>query len=203
MILLISGSTCCFTDVGMKKDELRKIYLSKRKALSPADHFQLSQHLCNQFFKAIDLAHIHVLHTFLPIESKREPDTWLIINQVRKEFPTLRISIPKVNGDSMENIYFEEDKQLEKARWNILEPTGGTPTPPELIDLVIVPLLAFDLQGHRVGYGKGYYDRFLKECKPECKKIGLSFFEPVETIEYTENDIHLSLCITPTKIYRF
>lgn len=103
----------------------------------------------------------------------------------------------------MENIYFENDNQLEKVRWDILEPIRGTRTPSEKIDLVVVPLLAFDLQGHRVGYGKGFYDRFLKECQPNCKKVGLSLFEPVEAIEYSENDIQLSLCITPSEIYRF
>jgi 5-formyltetrahydrofolate cyclo-ligase len=187
----------------MKKDELRKIYLSKRKALSPGKHIQLSQQLCDQFFKTVELGDVSVLHIYLPIESKHEPDTWLIINRVRKEFPALRLSIPRVIGDRMENIYFEDDNQLEKARWNILEPIRGTRTPSEKIDLVVVPLLAFDLQGHRVGYGKGFYDRFLKECQPTCKKVGLSLFEPVEAIEYSENDIQLSLCISPTKTYWF
>ncbi len=187
----------------MKKDELRRTYLAKRKALSPSERSHLSQQLCDQFFNTLDLANINVLHIYLPIESKCEPDTWLIIDRIRKEFPHIRISIPRVKGDKIESTYFEELQQLEKARWDILEPTQGTITPIEKIDMVIVPLLTFDRQGHRVGYGKGFYDRFLKECGFNTKKVGLSLFEPVDAIEYNKNDVLLSLCITPSSVYNF
>jgi 5-formyltetrahydrofolate cyclo-ligase len=62
-----------------------------------------------------------------------------------------------------------------------------------------------DSTGHRIGYGKGYYDRFLRTCRPECKKIGLSFFEVMEeTIaDAGEHDIPLDACITPTQLVQF
>lgn len=70
--------------------------------------------------------------------------------------------------------------------------------------MVFVPLLAFDKNGDRVGYGKGFYDKFLKECKPEIIKIGLSFFEPEEKIDgIFEEDIKLDYCVTPNEIYTF
>lgn len=188
----------------MKKDELRKIYLNKRKTLSPSERSQLSQQLCDQFFNTVDLDRINVLHIYLPIESKCEPDTWLIINRIRKEFPHIRISIPRVKGDKIESTYFEELQQLEKARWDILEPTQGTITPVEKIDMVIVPLLTFDRQGHRVGYGKGYYDRFLNKCRTDCNKIGLSFFEPEQCIEEKSvHDVSLNACLTPDLYFHF
>ena len=87
---------------------------------------------------------------------------------------------------------------------HIPEPKQGIPTPTDKIALVIVPLLAFDKSGARVGYGKGFYDKFLKGCRPDCKKIGLSFFEPIEQISDTnEFDINLTHCITPNKLYQF
>jgi 5-formyltetrahydrofolate cyclo-ligase len=70
--------------------------------------------------------------------------------------------------------------------------------------VVFVPLLAFDKQGNRVGYGKGFYDRFLANCKPETIKIGLSFFEVENEIaDVFNNDIELDYCVTPNKIYTF
>ena len=70
--------------------------------------------------------------------------------------------------------------------------------------MVFVPLLAFDEKGNRVGYGKGFYDKFLAECKPEILKIGVSFFEPENIIpDVLNTDIQLDLCITPTKVYNF
>ena len=74
---------------------------------------------------------------------------------------------------------------------------------PKKIDVVFVPLLAFDLEGNRVGYGKGYYDRFLKNCTSECIKIGVSFFPPEKKINNDTLDVNLNYCVTPDKIYSF
>ena len=72
------------------------------------------------------------------------------------------------------------------------------------IDVVFVPLLAFDKLGHRVGYGKGFYDKFLRGCRPKIIKIGLSFFEIEKPIEDTHlNDVNLDYCVTPKHIYMF
>jgi 5-formyltetrahydrofolate cyclo-ligase len=182
----------------MTKQELRKIYLEKRAALSEAECAQLSFQLYQNFFANIDLSFIKVLHTFLPIAAKREVDTWLIIDRIRREFPHIRLSIPKVNNKTgeLENIYFEGLHQLATNAWGIQEPKQGVPTEPEKIDLVLVPLLVFDLNGDRVGYGKGYYDRFLKTCRPDCKKIGLSLFPAIEKIPSEEYDVRLDGVVT-------
>jgi 5-formyltetrahydrofolate cyclo-ligase len=190
----------------MNKAELRKIYLQKRQTLSEAEYAQLNFQLYQQFFANIDLSFIKVIHTFLPIASKHEPDTWLIIDRLRREFPHIRISIPKTDSRSniLENFYFEGLHQLVTTAWGIQEPKQGIPTETEKIDLVLVPLLAFDKTGQRVGYGKGFYDRFLKDCKPDCIKAGLSFFEAEEKLEdTTELDVPLDLCVTPAGIIKF
>jgi len=73
-----------------------------------------------------------------------------------------------------------------------------------MIDAVLIPLLAFDNQGFRVGYGGGFYDRFLPACRPEALKVGLSFFDPVDVIEDKDQyDIPMDYCVTPTEIIRW
>jgi 5-formyltetrahydrofolate cyclo-ligase len=188
----------------MTKQEARKTYLQKRLELSEGEYQQLNLQLYNQFFTQLDLSFIKCIHIFLPIESKREPDTWPIIERIRREFPHIRISIPKVVNDGLENIYFEGLHQLKKNKWGILEPEQGVPTPAEKIDMVIVPLLAFDEKGNRVGYGKGFYDGFLAECRMRCKRVGISLFQPIEKIEDADgNDIALTECLTPTYFFSF
>ena len=89
-------------------------------------------------------------------------------------------------------------------QWGIPEPIDGIPIADEKIDVVFVPLLAYDIFGNRVGYGKGFYDHFLHSCKPEVIKIGLSFFEPEQQIDgIFSGDIALDYCITPKKVYDF
>src|SRR5690606_37923119 len=93
---------------------------------------------------------------------------------------------------------------IRKNEWNIPEPVDGIEIDPKKIDVVFVPLLAFDEQGHRIGYGKGFYDKFLSECRPETIKIGLSFFEAESRIaQVFESDIALDYCVTPNRIYSF
>lgn len=184
----------------MTKKELRKIYLKKRMEISEAEFSRLNQQVCNNFFAHIDLSSIRVLHTFLPIEKNREVNTWLIIDRLIREHPQIRISVPKINNQAaaIEHYYFEGKEQLENNTWEIPEPVRGLPTPVEKIDAVVVPLLAFDKLGNRLGYGRGFYDKFLAECRADCLKVGLSLFEMEEKIEgMNERDVSMNMVVTP------
>lgn len=189
----------------MTKAELRKLYLQKRQNLGEVNYQQSNLALYHAFFSSIDLSFIKTVHLFLPIREKHEPDTWMIIDRIRREFPHIRISLPKTNAaGGMENIYFEGLHQLEKNKWGIEEPRHGVPTPAEKIDLVLVPLLCYDTKGNRVGYGKGYYDIFLKTCNPTCRKIGVSLFDTPEVIDDVDvHDVPLDAILTPNGLHSF
>lgn len=184
----------------MTKKDLRKLYLRKRMELSEDDFLQLNTQLCGNFFASVSLRDVSVLHTFLPIRRTREVDTWQIIDRINRQHPQIRISVPKMNNQTaeLEHYYFEGRDQLKNNMWEIPEPVKGVPTPIEKVDAVLVPLLAFDRAGHRIGYGRGFYDRFLAACRPDCQKIGLSLFEMEEKIQdINEKDIQLNIVITP------
>lgn len=191
----------------MKKSKLRKYYLSKRKAVSVEEIAVKSQQIADLFFANFELSKVKNLHVFLPILKHNEINTWLIIKYLQQNFPQINIVIPKIisANSTLENYLFDEKKLIEN-HWGILEPSGENQVKilPEQIDLVIIPLLIFDKNGNRVGYGKGFYDRFLQECKPEMLKIGVCLEEAIELIEdINEFDIKMDFCITPNKIYRF
>lgn len=188
----------------MNKEQLRKLYLQKRKALSDVEFKQLNKAVVDNFFKGIDLSSVKVLHTFLPIEKQREVNTWLIIQKLKSDFPSINISVPRVNNQSamIENFYYEKAEQLELNMWDIPEPKQGMPTDINDIDLVLVPLLAFDRAGNRVGYGRGFYDKFLATVPDSASKVGLSLFAPVKEIEgMNANDIPLDKVVTPEKVF--
>jgi 5-formyltetrahydrofolate cyclo-ligase len=189
----------------MTKAELRKAYLTKRNLLSTAECLAFSHRLCENFFAHIDLSFVKVLHIYLPIEKNREPDTRLIIDRIRREFPHIQLAVPRITkSGELENFFFEGFHQLKTNSWGIPEPQGGKSVNAADVDLVIVPLLTVDLNGNRVGYGKGFYDKFLSLCKPSCRRVGLSFFKPVETIEdlYTY-DIPLTHLVMPDDVIVF
>lgn len=187
----------------MTKAELRKIYLGKRKALSPAEHSALSQQISHRFIVAADLLPDNNLHCYIALEHKGEVETGYIFRRLWTEFPHINTFAPRINEDNgLDSLPFHADSHLIENKWKIPEPAEGKPVDPGILDIVIVPLLCFDKRGHRVGYGGGFYDRFLARCRPNCKKIGLSFFPPVEEIADVETtDIRLNLCLTPTSIY--
>jgi 5-formyltetrahydrofolate cyclo-ligase len=189
----------------MTKEDFRKYYLQKRKELSEAEYRLRNEKLYTIFFAHIELSFIKVFHTFLPAPGKREPDTWPIVDRISREFSHIKISIPRVNNQTrqLDHFYFEGLQQLKNNRWGIPEPEQGHSTPLEKIDMVLVPLLAFDTQGHRIGYGKGYYDKFLRLCRPGAIKIGVSHFTPEEKIPCTPADIKLDLCVTPQTVFVF
>jgi len=190
----------------MTKALLRKEFLQKRLSLSEAEYTQLNFQLYQLFFSSIDLSFVKVLHTFLPLQKNKEPDTWIIIDRIRREFPHIRLSLPRVERatEALENIFFEGLHQLEENAWGLAEPKQGVPTPPQQIDMVLVPLLACDTNGQRVGYGKGFYDKFLATCRPDCITVGISLFEPVEPIEDVNAfDVSLQYCLTPATLHHF
>lgn len=189
----------------MTKTEARQVYLERRLALSDAQRAVLNERLYHLFFVLPFLNTIKTLHVYLPLEEKAEPDTWQIIDKLRREHGHIRLVVPKVTtGGYLDHYFFEGLHQLQKNKWNIWEPVQGVPAMPEKIDAVLVPLLAYDERGHRVGYGKGFYDRFLAQCRPDCLKVGLSFFEPCPLLRDVEaTDVRLTHVLTPARLLAF
>ena len=104
----------------------------------------------------------------------------------------------------MTSVQFDGSSEFVEDRWGIREPNGCEIVDPSSIDVVLVPLLCFDTSGHRVGYGKGFYDRFLMKLRPDCQKIGVTYWPPAHgPIDTHDGDRTLDLCITPDETFRF
>lgn len=190
----------------MDKRELRKTYLEKRQEFTADDVKEKSLQIAERFFREFDLAKINYLHGFLPIERFHEIDTHLIFHRVWFEHANVETVVPRINfeRDELDNLIFTPVTELIENAWMIHEPTHNELVESGKLDLVLVPLLAFDRRGDRVGYGKGYYDKLLKTCRPDCVKVGLSHFPPVERIiDSNEHDIRLDYCLTPDETYKF
>jgi len=194
-----------FIRTKLKKQELRKLYLQKRMELSPEEYAAFNEALLKQF-QTIDLAGIDYISLFLPMLERREPDTFAFAEWLKETHPQIGLAFPKADfaGNTMEHYLENNQLEIDTNNYGIPEPIKGNVLPNDKIDMVIVPLLAIDLKGYRVGYGKGFYDRFMAECKAGTRFIGLSFFEPVDEIEdVNEFDILVHQCISPQKIWTF
>lgn len=184
------------------KSTIRKQALQQRTALSDDEFLALNQLLLAQF-KTLDFSEIKAVHVFLPIAKKREPDTFLMLDWLQANHPNVSIVVSRANFEdhSMSHHPFSKE-DLKENFYHIPEPQT-TQLFTGKIDMVLVPLLAFDSKGYRVGYGKGFYDRFLAEIT--AKKVGISLFEinDEDISDVHKDDIRLDWCITPNRIIKF
>ena len=184
------------------KSALRAFYLQKRRCLPEETHEKQSFAIANRCLELPIWEHQY-FHLFLSIESKAEVDTSLVLTLLQGR--DKEVVLPRLKGKTaLEHILLTDSTRIVSNYWQIPEPVDGIVFDPKLLEVVFVPLLICDLKGHRVGYGQGYYDLFLSQCKPEVVKIGLSFFDPIEAItDIYEGDIALNYCVCPDKIYSF
>ncbi len=187
----------------MNKKELRKKYKSLRNLLSQNDIEEKSIQIANQLLK-IDVWSKTYYHLFLSIKNQKEMDTEQILHILFARNKEVVVPKSDFKNNSLSHFLLTENTKLKTNQYGIPEPVNGLPVPDNMIDVVFVPLLAFDKKGNRVGYGKGFYDGFLIKCKPNTIKIGFSFYESEEVIDDVyEGDIPLDFCVTPNKIYQF
>lgn len=183
----------------MTKPQIRELYLKKSRHVDP-------ERIAAQLGEIFSNKPLKLLHSFIANQARNEVDTKRIRQILQTDFPGIQWVAPRMipGTRQMENFVWDDETELIANRWSIEEPN---PEPSQSIDIqsvdaILVPLLAFDRQGHRVGYGGGYYDRFLAQCRPDTLKIGLSHFEPLEEIEdANEWDVKLDICVTPDRIY--
>lgn len=190
----------------MLKSDLRKIYLAKLNELSPSERLQESQKISESFFHNFSLESVQIIHLFLSIEKNNEIETKFFYEKIWQDFPKIKTVVPRINkkADELESLEFNSETKLASNSWQILEPIGDILIDANQIDIVLVPLLCYDQKGFRVGYGKGYYDKFFTHCRSDCLKIGLSYFPPIEEIlDINRFDVTLDYCITPNKIWKF
>ena len=183
------------------KTFLRSHFKKKRFSLTKQEVDDLSQRV----FKQLDKLNIWKLkhyHIFISILKYNELDTSSIINKLKSEQKI--IIVPKISNNELVHIAINDETEFGLNEYGIKEPNDDNHFVIENLDIIFIPLLAFDIEGHRVGYGKGYYDRFLKLTNNSTLKIGLSFFDPINKIlDIDDNDVKLDYCVTPKQVHKF
>jgi len=189
----------------MNKADARRLYRDKRMQLSEAERSKMDDLMLIQF-QRVDLPFLQSVLSYWPIEENHEPNTHLFTGYLKFKNPEIRICYPVAdfNNLAIQAVATDIDTPFEKGKLNIHEPNGGASISVTEIEMVFVPLIIFDPNGYRVGYGKGFYDKYLAQCSDECIKTGFSYFEPVSSIDDRHDfDVPLDLCITPQNIYVF
>lgn len=190
----------------MLKQDIRKLYKKRRLELSVADKMKMDDLLLIQFQNLSFDSNLQVLMSYWPLEQQAEMNTLLYTRYLEHAIPGLKVAFPVVDfvTKEMQAILVHDETDFVENAYGIVEPEEGEKIAAEEIDLVFVPLLAFDKEGFRVGFGKGFYDRFLIKCRKDVISVGFSYFDAIDEIEDRHQfDVPLNYCITPHKIYEF
>lgn len=190
----------------MTKKQCRQVYRERRQALTPQQVLKLDDLLLIQFQRLSFYEDVQWLMSYYPLPDRAEIDPYLFTKSIQLTTPHLEIAFPVINTEqsTMQAHLVTDTTVLMNNEYNIPEPVNGEVLDPTLLDIVFVPLLAFDTNGYRVGYGKGYYDRFLATCRQDVIAIGFSYFDPIDKIDDANQfDIPLNYCITPQQLYEF
>ena len=186
----------------MTKSALRAHYKDKRAAMSHEARDLASLEIANNAI-ALPLWEKQYYHLFLPIQRQMEINTEYLLHILQGKDKSVVVSKSNFEDSSLTHFLLEDHTVIKTNKWGIPEPEDGLEIPAERLDVVFVPLLAYDESGNRLGYGKGFYDRFLAQCKPEVIKVGVSYFSAEKSIPTSSTDIPLNYCITPNKVYEF
>ena len=169
----------------MNKQELRALVRSRKRAMTEAEIREKSENLTRQFLATEEYRKARSIYGYLPYN--QEVRTVPLLEQALRDGK--RVAVPKCYGDEMRFIWLEGLTAVEKGYAGIPEPIADGPLADDPTGLVLMPGMVFDPQGHRIGYGGGFYDKFL-EKEPLHPKVALCYdFQVVEHLETEEFDI--------------
>ena len=175
----------------MNKQELRKAIRTRKRAMTEEEIERRSQALCRKFLESSAYRSCKTLYGYLPYN--QEVRTVPILRQALADGK--QVAVPKVYGDDMKFIVLTDLSQVSKGYAGIPEPIADGPVAEDQTALVLMPGLAFDPQGHRIGYGGGFYDKFLSR-EPKHPTLALCYeFQMVEHLETEEFDIPVDTVI--------
>lgn len=187
----------------MSKAEIRNLYKRKRQSLNANQIEEQSITIANQALQ-LDIWQHTYYHLFLSIAKQKEIDTSMILHILQGKDKQIVVSQSHIKSHTLSHYLLTDATPIKENIYGIPEPQEGLEVPVNKIDVVFVPLLAYDKKGHRVGYGQGFYDRFLNSCRETTLKVGLSFFDPLDQLlQVQPHDIALDGVITPKESYWF
>lgn len=192
--------------VALKKS-LRKELMARRDALSLEQVESYSQEIFVRWRNRFPLRQIAWMHVFQSMDNSNEVRTGPFVDYLRVKHPRIKIAVPIVDPvlGALRHAYIHDEVEMVKNKWGIPEPKMPVEfVQPLMMDMVLVPLLGFDMKGYRIGYGKGYYDRFLNLLRPKCLTIGVGYecCKVAEGLPIEAHDVPLDFVVTESAVYR-
>lgn len=181
------------------KRGLRSAVRAARDALAPGERAERSRRIARRLLGLRELEGARTVMVFASFGS--EVDTAPILAGLARR--GLRLALPRIVDGEVAALAYRPGDPLVPAAMGVPEPAGGTPVPEAEIDVVVTPGVAFDRAGYRLGYGGGFYDRFLRRVRPRVPRVGVAFaLQVVPEVPHDEGDERVDLVVTEDEVIR-
>lgn len=188
------------TTAGERKEQLRRSLKNYRSELSEETYKRQSEAILKKLRNLKEFKQARLVHCYISMNGRHEVDTHPLIKEMLNN--GREVVVPRTNLDAgtLSHYTINTMEELVTNDWGVPEPEDGRSVDPASLDLVIVPMLGADEQGNRIGYGKGFYDRFLKEVN--CPKIGLTYEQCIvdEGLPVEPFDVPLNRVVTEKRV---
>ena len=175
----------------MTKQELRNRIRAQKRAMTPEQIEEKSASLARQLYATELYQQAQTVYGYLPYN--QEVRTVPILQQALRDGK--RVAVPKVYGEEMHFLYIEDLSQVEKGSFGIPEPIADGPVATQEDALILMPGLAFDPKGNRMGYGGGFYDKYL-QAQPNHPTVALCYdFQMLPRLDTEEHDVPVDLVL--------
>ena len=186
------------------KAKIRKGTLFNRRLLTEEIWKSRNIKVCEQVLALVHEKNVKCCHVFLPITRNKEPDTWSLVKSLHLQNVAVVVSVSDFQSYKMSHFDYQPETVFALNRFQIPEPTSGVSADLSKIEMVLIPLLAADKQGNRIGYGKGFYDRLLSEMPNTVWKVGVNLSPLFDEFDFVEShDVKLDFCITPHETIKY
>ncbi len=184
-----------------QKAEIRRQVLAKLAAMSDEQRHEESVAACSRLTALEVFQHASVVMLYMPLASEVDLTPVAIrCFQTGKTVCVPRVDWKRRDMEPVEVTSFD-DHVMEVDEHGVRMPRGGAPIPPNLLDLVVVPGLAFDARGHRLGRGGGYYDRFLGRLRRTAATVGLGFdVQITDEVPVDDGDVSVDIVVTDRRV---
>lgn len=188
-------------EAGQEKQKLREQFLQRRLQLRDETYLTKSARIIERLKQQPEYQDAEKLHCYVSMQKRHEVNTIPFIKELLDQDKKLAVPVTDFQKNVLHSRYITRFEDLQENKWGVLEPVAGEIAKPGEFDLVIVPMVGGDYNKNRIGYGKGFYDRFLSESGGAAVAVGLLFEDClVESIPIEEFDIPMDKLITEERV---
>lgn len=181
------------------KDSVREELIARRNEITEQQHREWSDRIIQTLKVQSEFQEAKTVHCYVSMNKRREVDTHSMLKELVDSQKQVAVPVMEFGSNRLHHHRLKSFEELVPNDWGVPEPVNIRPIQPTEFDLIIVPMAGGDEQCNRMGYGKGYYDRFLKEA--ECPAIGLSYECTIlPSIPADSHDVALTRIITEKRV---